>query len=84
MQNVKNGSYQIKIHSINQYHGSVQDEWMRMNLITTANKEEIEYLKRVCTPRLSVIRCDVSDNVLNIEAALEPNEIQYIQIMYQY
>ncbi|HHV11516.1 MAG TPA: helix-turn-helix domain-containing protein [Clostridiales bacterium] len=82
--NVKNGSYQIKIHSINQHHGSVQDEWMRMNLITAANKEEIEYLKRVCTPRLSVIRCDVKDSTLNAEATLEPNEIQYIQIMYQY
>ncbi|MGN6711979.1 GH39 family glycosyl hydrolase [Anaerocolumna jejuensis] len=83
IQNIKNGKYQIKIHSINQYYGSVQDEWVRMDLIE-ANKEEIEYLKRVCTPRLSVIRCEVNDNILHVEATLESNEIQYIKIMYQY
>lgn len=84
LQNVKNGSYQIKIHSINQYYGSVQDEWIRMDLITTATKEEIDYLKRVCTSRLAVKRCEVTDSTLNIEAFLESNEIQYIQISYQY
>ncbi len=84
IKNVKNGKYLIKIHYINRYYGSVQDEWVRMDLITAANKEEIEYLKRVCTPRLSVKRCEVKDTVLSIEAELEPNEIQFIRILYQY
>ena len=84
IRNVKNGNYQIKVHSINQSYGSVQDEWIRMDLIAAVNKEEAEYLKRVCIPRLSIIRRDVTDTILNLEVILEPNEIQYIQIMYQY
>ncbi|MGB8455498.1 MAG: helix-turn-helix domain-containing protein [Anaerocolumna sp.] len=84
LQNIKNGNYLLKIQSINPLYGSVQDEWLQMDLITAANKEEIEYLKRVCTPRLAVKKCEVKDTLLHIEVELEPNEFQYIQILYQY
>ncbi|SCP98457.1 Beta-xylosidase [Anaerobium acetethylicum] len=82
--NVKNGTYRIITHMINQECGSVQDEWMRMDFYEHMHQKEIEYLNRVCTPRIFMRTCVAKEGVLNLEAILEPNEIQLIQVVYQY
>lgn len=81
---VKNGTYRLITHAINKEHGSVQDEWMRMDFYEHMNEKEIDYLKKACIPRISMRTCVAKDGVLNLETLLEPNEIQLLQIVYQY
>lgn len=77
-----NGQYSIKTYSINREHGSVLDEWMRMNEIGDLDKDEVDYLRRISTPRLTIKRCDVDDKNLNLEVILEPHEFNVIHISY--
>lgn len=78
------GIYEIKTYSINTQYGSVQDEWIRMSCPTNLTQEEIEYLKRICVPRLSLHRLNVESNQLKFKTHLEPNEIQYIKIIQKF
>ena len=80
---VANGSYVVKQHQVNQKYGSVQDEWKRLNMDTEMNMEEMEYLKRISTPRLSTQRITVDKNVLEFEVKLSANEIEYIHVTYK-
>ncbi|MDF2512589.1 MAG: xynB8 [Herbinix sp.] len=82
--NVKNGTYRVITHAINKEHGSVQDEWMNMDFYEHMNQKDIDYLKKVCIPRIFMRTCVAKEGVLNLEAILEPNEIQLLQIVYQY
>lgn len=83
IKNVKNGKYMIKIRSLNQDHGSVQDEWGEMRYNENLNQQDIEYLKDISTPKIYVMEQTVSNNILNIDTSLKPHEIQHIQITYQ-
>lgn len=83
IKNVLNGHYDVKNYSISRQNGSVMDEWIRMDEIDDLEKDEIDYLKRSSAPRLSVKRCKVDEEVLNIEIALEPHEFKLIQISYK-
>lgn len=80
LKHVANGTYSVKTYSVNENQGSVQNEWLRMNLTANTGKEEIQYLRQICTPRLSMKEYKVEDKVLNLETVLLPNEIQYIYI----
>ncbi len=77
------GEYDIKIYSINTYYGSVQDEWIRMSCPSNLTLEEIEYLKRICVPRIGIQRMNVEGGQLRFSTRLEPNEIQYIKIIHK-
>ncbi|WP_459482485.1 GH39 family glycosyl hydrolase [Clostridium saccharoperbutylacetonicum] len=82
LKNLLNGQYNVKTYSINREHGSALDEWMRMDEIGDLDKDEIDYLKRISTPRLTIKRCDVEEEVLNLEVALAPHEFDIIHISY--
>lgn len=81
--NVKNGFYHVKVRSISSKHGSVQDEWYRMGLIENLNAQDIDYLRRISTPRISIYEYVVSNHVLEINIALNPHEMQYVHIFRQ-
>ena len=83
IKHVKNGVYQVKTRSLNQLNGSIQDEWMRMGLSDNLNKQDIDYLRNICTPRITIKNCRVTDGILNFETLLQPHEIQYIHLVYQ-
>ena len=82
--NVKDGTYRVTTHTINKEQGSVQDEWMRMDFYDNISQNELHYLKKVCTPRIFMRTLNSKDGVLNFEVILEPNEIQLLEIVYQY
>jgi beta-xylosidase/AraC-like DNA-binding protein len=82
LKNLLNGQYNVKTYSINREHGSALDEWMRMDEIGDLDKDEIDYLKRISTPRLTIKRCDVEEEILNLEVALAPHEFDIIHICY--
>lgn len=81
---IKNGRYQIKIYSVNHNYGSVQDEWCRMGRPEETTQEDINYLSRICIPRMIINHLEVSDNRVLFETVLESNEIQFIHLTYQY
>ncbi|WP_099466959.1 GH39 family glycosyl hydrolase [Konateibacter massiliensis] len=81
---IANGNYQVTIYCVNQSNGSVQDEWAKMEYSEHLTKNEIEYLNRICTPRIFMKLCKVKDGRLNLETKLAPQEIQYIKIQYLY
>ena len=83
LRSVENGNYLIKQHCVNQRYGSVQDEWLRLNLDIVLNMEEQDYLKRISTPRLYTQKINVDMNILEFDISLKPNEIQYINITYK-
>ena len=81
--NVKNGFYYVKTRSISQKNGSIQDEWMSMGLAENLNDQDIDYLKRISTPRITIYEYTVNNNMLDINIALDPHEIQCIHIYRQ-
>ncbi len=82
IKNVKNGTYRIRIFSVNSKHGSVQDEVKKMELKNDLSKKDIEHLREICIPALKIKDCVVHDQLLTIETTMEPHEIQLIQIQY--
>ncbi len=83
LENVENGSYDIKVYSINKNYGSLQDEWTRMSCPTNLTQQEIEYLNRICVPHLNISNINVEEGKLTFKTKLEANEIQYINIRYR-
>lgn len=83
LKNLLNGHYNVKTYCISREHGSVLNEWMRMDEIGDLDKDEIDYLKRISTPRLTIKRCDVEEKLLNLEVTLEPHEFNIIHISYR-
>ena len=83
VEHVPNGKYQIKVRSISADMGSVSDEWRRLNMNVFLSKQEIEYLKSICTPQISIYTLDVANGTLVIETFLDPQEIQSIHIIRQ-
>lgn len=84
--NIENGKYQIKIRTINNEFGSLQDECLRMNISDDSNigLGEVEYLKNISSPQIRLQSIIVENNKLSFECELKPNEIKYIHIIYQY
>ena len=44
-------------------------------------KDDIEYLKNICTPSISMQYYNVDNDVLNFELKLIPNEVDFVQII---
>lgn len=82
IRNVRNGTYQMKIRSINTRYGSVQNEWLRMGLSDNLNSQDVDYLRNICTPHITIQNCTVTDNTLIFDTILEAQEIQYIHLIF--
>lgn len=80
---IRNGFYYIKTRSISSKNGSVQDEWRNMGLIENFNAQDIEYLRRISTPKITVCEYYVCNETLELTMMLEPHEIQCIHIYRQ-
>lgn len=80
---VKNGLYYIKTRSISPKNGSVQDEWTRMGLVENLTEQDIEYLRRISTPKISIHKYSVTNQTLNISIWLDTHEMQCIHIFRQ-
>jgi beta-xylosidase len=83
IENAANGIYKIKTHSINENHGSVYSEWKKLSYLKNVSKEEIDYLKSVCHPEITVQITEVTNNRLEFAASLTAQEMQYIHITLQ-
>lgn len=77
----EDGSYRLKLYSVNQDHGSVQDEWIRMETPGELSHEDLDYLERISIPRMVIRRLEAQEGRIRFETVLEPNEIQFIQLV---
>ena len=84
LNNVQNGDYQIKTYYINQEYGSVQDLWKRLDLSTSMESEEIEFIKQHANPNMEMQQVHVDNEQLEIEYVLKPMEVRLVEIKYQY
>lgn len=72
--NMREGTYRIRQYILNSEHGSVLDEWMRLNALKALRHSEISYLHNICIPKRYIYyqECDGS---LSINCLLKPNEV---------
>lgn len=77
---VKNGRYRVRTRSVSRSNGSVQDEWLKMGLSEELEEQDIEYLHRICVPKVSVREHQVDNQTLELGLSLKAHEIQCIQI----
>lgn len=80
----REGSYLLRIYSVNQNHGSIQDEWMEISNLQELKLEDREYLNRITTPKLTMQTCQSNHGKMRFDITLEANEIVFIHTAYQY
>lgn len=83
LKGIKKGRYRIKKYALNRKHGSIFDEWQKMNAIYNIKKDEIEYLKQICVPEQTVFYTENAEE-LRIESVLEPHEVNLFEITFEY
>ncbi len=81
--NVREGTYKVTKHFINQSAGSLLEEWMRLGYPDVLDRDELDYLKGACVPRQSSQRVTSSDSRLALQTILDQNEIQLLKVTYQ-
>ncbi len=82
--NVENGTYHIKVYNVKTGVGSVQDEWVRMGRVPVLANQDVEYLRAVARPRITISETKVENHRLEVDLSLEPQEIQGITIFQQF
>ena len=73
--------FRVKIISVNKEHGSIQEEWIRMNKPDHLDSDDIDYLKDICKPSVKIKTMTAHKEKIYINTELEPNEFQLIQII---
>lgn len=81
---LKDGKYKVKTYSVNAEYGSVMEEMYRVGEDVLLGRQEVDYLKRVCTPHIQVRQYQVPSQTLNFEVKLKAQEILFIHISYLY
>jgi beta-xylosidase len=84
LENLPEDSYVIKTSVVSPHYGSVLDEWVRLNAMTNIRQEDIDYLKRICTPHMSIQEAESRDGQLPFELELEAEQISLIHIYHKY
>lgn len=78
--NIDDGKYNIKRYILNDDNGSILREWEKMNYISTLEKNDVEYLKGICRPRIICQDKEVNENELSFDINLKVHEITFIHI----
>lgn len=80
LKGIKSGEYYIKKQRLNEKSGSIIREWKHLGYINNLKKEEIEYMKSMCRPRIEINKAIANKNVLSFSTSLLANEIAFIHI----
>lgn len=80
LQDVEDGSYQIKIRRVNEEHGSVLDMWAELGFHNNLSSGDIAYIQKHCSPKLFIQTQETMEGHLCFEITLEANEIALIRI----
>ncbi len=77
---VPDGLYTVKTRILDSEHGSVEDEWNRMGRTDALDRRDVEYLRRISVPRISIETAEVTDHCLVLTITLPPNGIGHIHV----
>ena len=80
---VPEGRYKVEKLYVNQFAGSVFDEWMRVGTPEDYGKREEEYLSAVCVPHFQSFYTESRGDRLMINTSMEANEIQLLHIFLE-
>lgn len=80
---VPKGRYKVEKLFVNQYAGSVFDEWMRVGTPEDYGKREERYLSAVCVPHFQTFYTESQGDCLTINTSMEANEIQLLYILLE-
>ena len=72
--------YVIKRHTVNQYYGSVMDEWKRLGYEQEMRGNDIEYLKNVCVPHIRMEHRVAEEGQLYLESHMQAHEMLLLHI----
>lgn len=78
---LENGMYQIKTCRINEQSGSVLNIWAEMDFDSDLSRNDIKYFRRVCEPKLTIHKYEVTDGLISLEILMEANEIAFVRLM---
>lgn len=86
MTNVRDGVYLIKKRSVSTTEGSIQDELLRMGAsgMRDVHPNDLDYLRRVTIPRISLSEERARGGVLEVAVELAPNEFAHLHAIYQF
>ncbi|MCF0228533.1 MAG: helix-turn-helix domain-containing protein [Parasporobacterium sp.] len=76
----ENGEYIVKRHVVNQEHGSIMDEWKRLAFEPDMRKNDIDYLRSICGPRIHMGHKTAEEGQMYLEADMKPHEIHLIHV----
>lgn len=79
--NIPNGVYQVRTREINSRSGSIQAIWQSMNMESDLDRDDLAYIRRMCTPRLMRESIVVTDGTLSYQIKIRPSEIKYLHIV---
>ncbi|MCR4652347.1 MAG: helix-turn-helix domain-containing protein [Eubacterium sp.] len=73
----------VKVRRVNEEKGNACHTWDRMHYddISFIGRDEIEFLKNSGLPDMTGFEINGRENVLRLQASLEPNEIRHIHII---
>lgn len=72
--------YMIKEEVVNHNSGSIQNEWQLLSNQEELGKEEIQYLKNICIPKIYIRHVRSEDRRISFQVEMEPHEMRMIYI----
>lgn len=79
----KNECYTIRQRFLNTEFGSVLDKWVSMECTNDMSPEDVQYLKNVSVPEVSVKTEKNSMGTILLKLDLKPHEIRWISVVKQ-
>jgi len=81
LQQVVPGRYSVKHYILNSEHGSLLDEWLRLNASENIQQSEIDYLRSISIPKREIFDMQSTpSNELTLSCTLKPNEVDLFLI----
>lgn len=75
--------YSIREYIVNRENGSIMDEWMRLSCIQMPREEDVNYLRKRCTPKVVMSTEEAIKGKLELEYLLEPLEMRCVELKPQ-
>lgn len=80
LSDIEPGEYQQKIYRINTKNGNIFKIWREMGFIDELDREDIEYLRRICEPKILIEEIVITDCDIEVNIIIEPNEIVFVRL----
>ena len=78
--NVHPGEYRVKIYTVNQEHGNIQNKWMETGFEDEPASAEMDYLRAVTRPGIKVSHIQAENGTLVIETCLNARRYRGLRL----